>query len=106
GDEFQNLYFRGGAQGPPYFLELARQQTSEDSVHVAGVIKAARLPELLGVARVVTQLGMVQAQLHVTRKRDRPVLTNFLFDDVAQAHKPVRCRSARSWGVRMNISTM
>ena len=31
---------------------------------------------------------------------------NLLFDDVAQAHKPVRWRSARSWGVRMNISTM
>src|SRR4029077_16823532 len=50
GTEFQNLYFRGRADGPPYFLELARQETSKDSMHVAGGIKVSRLPELLGVA--------------------------------------------------------
>jgi hypothetical protein len=49
---------------------------------------------------------MVETQFHVTRKRDGPALTDLLLDDEAQAHKPFRWRSARSWGVRMNISTM
>ena len=106
GAELENFNLRGRAVCPPDFLELASQQASKDGVHVAGGVKVSRLAKLLGMARVVTPFGVVQTQIHITRKRNGTVVADFLFDDLAQAHKPVRWRSARSWGVRMNISTM
>ena len=61
--------------------------------------------ELLGVARVVTQVGMVEAKFHIAGKRNRSPLKDFLLDNLPQSHKPFRWRSMRSCGVRMNIST-
>ena len=90
GAGFQNFNLGGRAQGPPYFFELARQKAAKNGVHVTRGVEVSGLAKLLGVARVVAQFGMVQTQLHVPRKRDRPMLAYFLFDDGAQAHKPFR----------------
>src|SRR3954454_9931043 len=104
--EFQDFDLAGRAQGSPYFFKLSCQQPAEDCMDIAGSIKVSCLAKLFSVTRVVSKFRMVQTQFHVPRKRNRPVITNFLFDNLAETHKPFRWRSARSCGVRMNISTM
>src|SRR5579862_1133069 len=96
----------GTAQHAPHLVELPRQQASEDSMHVARCIKVSRLAELPGLTRIVAEFRMIKAKLHVPRKANRSTLEDFLLDDAAQfVQSPFRCRSARSCGVRMNIST-
>jgi len=73
-------------------------------MHVTRSVEVASLTELLRGARIKTQFGMVKTQLHVARQWNGAALVDLLRNDLAQAHKPVRRRSARSCGVRMNIS--
>jgi len=51
-------------------------------------------------------LRIVEAELHVTGKKNGTALADLLLDLLAQRiHNPFSLRSARSCGVRMNIST-
>src|SRR5215469_3518437 len=104
--ELYNGDLRRRSQGAPHLVELPGQQPSEHSVHIARGEEIAPFPELFGVAGIVAELWVVKAQLHVAGKGNRSVIVNFLLDDLSQlAHSPFFCRSNRSWGVRMNIST-
>src|SRR5215470_16736057 len=88
--ELYNGDLRRRSQGTPHLVELPGQQPSEHSVHIARGEEVAPFSELFGVAG----------------KGNRSVIVNFLLDDLSQlAHSPFFCRSNRSWGVRVNIST-
>jgi hypothetical protein len=105
GAEFNHRDLFGSAQSTPHLVELARQQATENRMDIARGIEVAGLAELRGVARVVAEFVVVQAQLHVAREGNRAVLANLLLDLLAESvHSPFRWRSARSCGVRMNIS--
>src|SRR5216683_3425218 len=91
--DFQNFNLRGRTEHTPDLFKLPRQKPSKHRVNVARSVKVTSLAELLRVARVIAQLGMVQAQLHVARKRNWPALVDLLFDDLAQAHRSLRWRS-------------
>ena len=73
-------------------------------MNIAGRIKISRLAEPFHISRVIAQLGIIETKLHVAREQNRPALVDFLLDFLAQGHSPFRWRSARSCGVRMNIS--
>src|ERR1044071_7562984 len=94
------------SQRAPQLVKLPRQQSSEDRMHIAGSVEVARLAELRCIASVITEFGMIETQLHVAREGNRSTLADFLLDDPPEfAHSPFFWRSARSCGVRMNIST-
>src|ERR1700688_1485815 len=98
GAEFSQQNVVRRPQHAPHLVELARQQASENRVHVTRSIKVARFAELRGIARVVAKLGIVKTQLHVTREGNRAAVPDFLFDLFAEgALSPFRWRSARSW---------
>src|SRR5579864_5831218 len=106
GTEFSERDLFRRSQQAPHFFELPRQQAPEDRVHIAGSIEIAGFPELRGVSRIIAEFRIVEAQLHIPREGNRPALANLLLDLLAKSvHSPFRRRSARSWGVRMNIST-
>src|SRR5580698_1056485 len=75
-------------------------------MHVTGCIKIASFSKLLGVARIVTELRVIQAQLHIAGKWNRAALADFLLNFVTKGHKPSRCRSTRSCGVRMHVEVI
>src|SRR5579863_4242563 len=94
------------AHHTPHLVKLPRQQTSEYSMHIARRVEVARLAELLRVARVIAKFRIVKAKFHVSRKWNWTAISNFLFNLPPQfAHSPFFCRSIRSCGVRINIST-
>src|SRR3984957_9968166 len=103
--QFNDLDSRGRSESAPHLVELACQQTAEDSMHVARSIEIAGLAELRGVAGIIAEFRIVEATLHVTREGNRSALANLVLYFLAQlAHKPLCWRSVRSCGVRMNIS--
>src|SRR5579863_8657926 len=71
-------------EGSPHFFELSRQQAAEHGVNIARGIEISSLTELLTAARVVAQLRLVETQLHVTRKRNRPVAADLIGNALAQ----------------------
>src|SRR5579864_1665058 len=99
-----DLYSR--AQHAPHLLKLPRQQSSKDCMHIARCIEIAGFAELRRIPRVVAQLGIVKANLHVAREGNWPALSDLRFDIPPQfVHIPFLWRSLRSCGVRINIST-
>src|SRR5580704_10108977 len=103
--KFQNFNLLRRSQHPPHLVELPGQQPPEDRVHIARSVEISCLAELFSMAGVITELGIVEAHFHVPRKRNRPAFADFLLNFLSQSHRPFRRRSARSWGVRTNIST-
>src|ERR1700683_2546222 len=102
--ELQNFDLCWRSEPAPHPFELPRHQTPEYCMHIARCGEIAGFSELLRIARVVTQFGVVQAYFHVSRKRNRPTLADFRFAFLAQGDRASRGRSSRSCGVRMNIS--
>jgi len=86
GAKFEDFDFRRTVERSPYLLKLARQQASEDGVHVARSIEVSGFAELLGVAGIVTMGRIVEADLHVARKRDGAALADFALDLFAECH--------------------
>ena len=106
GAEFRQRNVLRRPQCAPHLLELARQQASKHCVYIARGVEIASLAELRRVPRVVAEFRMIEAQLHVARKGNRPPFPDLLLDELPKFdHRPFFCRSARSCGVRMNIST-
>src|ERR1700747_3080993 len=56
------------SQHAPHLVELPREQTPKDCMHIARGVEVASLPELRGVPRVIAELAIVKAQLHVSGK--------------------------------------
>src|SRR5208282_2323305 len=80
----EDFDFRRAVKRLPYLVKLPRQQASENSVNVARGIEVSRFAKLFGVGGIVTMGRIVEANLHVARKRDGPALTNLLFDLFAE----------------------
>jgi hypothetical protein len=80
GTEFNDFDLRGRVEHAPYLLELARHQSAEDRMYIAGSVEISGLAELLRVAGIVAQFRVVKAPLHVAGKSDGTALANFLFD--------------------------
>src|SRR5579864_2303322 len=106
GTEFSERDLFRRSQQAPHFFELPRQQAPEDRVHIAGSIEIAGFAELRGVTRIIAEFRIVKAQLHVAREAKWSALANLFCNLLVKSvQSPFRCRSARSCGVRMNIST-
>src|SRR5580704_2232252 len=88
--EFQNLDTVRRSQRAPHLIELPGHQASEDRVYVARGVEVSGLAKLLGVARVVTEVRIVKAHLHIPRKRNGATLADFPFNFLTQGHKPSR----------------
>src|ERR1700690_1117909 len=88
--KFEDFDLVRRTQNAPHLFKLTRHQPPENRVDVTRRVEVASLAELLRIARVVTQLWIVQAKLHIARKRDRPMLTDFLENFLAQGHRPSR----------------
>src|ERR1700722_10294709 len=105
GPEFSQRDAVRRAQNAPHLVELAGHEAPEDRMHVARSVEVPRFSELRGVAGVVAEFGIVKAQFHVTRERNRAAFPNLPFDFLAEsAHSPFWRRSGGSCGVRINIS--
>jgi len=77
---FEDLDFRRPVERSPDFIELPSQQASENGVHVARSVEVSGFAELFGIGGIVTMGGIVEANLHVARKRDGTAQTHFLLD--------------------------
>src|ERR1700686_4411492 len=73
----------GRAQHAPHFVKLPSQQSAENCMNVARRIEVPGFSELLGVSRIVTQFGIVEAKIHITREGNWSALANFLLDLLA-----------------------
>jgi len=94
------------AQDSPHFFELAGHEASEDRVHIARCVEITRLAELIGMSRIVAEFLIVEAPFHIAGEGNRAAGMDLLLDFFPERfHNPFRWRSARSCGVRMNIST-
>src|SRR6266576_4874553 len=68
------------AQHAPHLLKLPRQQSPKDCMHVARGIEIAGFAELRRFPRVVAQLEIVEANLHVAREGNWSTLKDLPFD--------------------------
>src|SRR3954447_19367760 len=83
-------------QHAPHLFELPRQQSPEYRMHVTRCEEISCLAKLTRIAGVVPEFGMIETQLHVSRKRNRTVLPNLFFNDCAwAANSPFFWRSSR-----------
>src|SRR5208283_5141209 len=80
GAEFEDFDLRWTIERSPYLVKLPGQQASENGVNVARSIEVSGFAELFGVGGIVTLGGIVEADLHITRKRDGTVHADFLLD--------------------------
>jgi len=80
GAELEDFDLRRSVERSPYFVKLPREQASEDGVNVARSIKVSGFAELLGVAGIIALGRIIEADLHVARKRDGAALPDFAFD--------------------------
>src|SRR5271166_2508656 len=71
-------------QHAPHLLKLASQQSPKNGMNITRSVKIARLAEVLTGLRIVTKLGLVQTELHVSRERNRPVAANLICDAFAK----------------------
>ena len=71
-------------QRPPHLFELPRQQPPKHGVNIAGGVEISRFAELLARARVVAELRLVEAKLHVARERNRPGAADLFRNALAQ----------------------
>ena len=100
GAKFENLDFSGAVECSPYLVKLARQQASEDGMNVARGIEVSRFAELFGVGGIVTMGRIVEADLHVARKRHGAVLPDFLLDLFPDRQLDGQCASSPRFPLR------
>src|SRR5579864_1539144 len=106
GAEFEQDERIRRAEDTPHFCKLVRHEASEDRVDIARCVEIASLAELIRVAGVIAEFLIVEAHFHVAGEGNRAAGIDLLLDFFTQRfHNPFRWRSARSCGVRMNIST-
>jgi len=86
GAEFEDFDFSGAIERLPYFVKLPREQASEDGVNVARGIEISGFAKLFGIGGIITVGRIVEADLHVARKRDGAALADFPLDLFAEGH--------------------
>src|SRR3984885_11348340 len=80
GPQFHQSDLFRRAENSPHLVELPGQQPAEYRVHVAGGVEIASPAELLGIPRVVTEIGIVKAELDIVREGNRSALPDFLLN--------------------------
>ena len=80
GSKFNHCNVLRRAQSAPHLVELPSQKAAENRVYIARSIEIAGLAELLRIARIVAELRIVEAKLHIAREGNGAALADFLFD--------------------------
>ena len=87
---------------PPHLGELLCQQLAKDRPDIDAGKKIARAPRFLGRAGVVTELGMVERELHELGEADRTARSDAIGDQLAElTHYCLRTVTNCSWPRRL-----